>query len=112
MSAVRSRHCGPSPARSCRNSRTEPRTGRQLEHQKAGRAVGTFGIRLGDRTTMLSVKPIQKLRSPASIRRVVGLASTIVQFIFCAVASAIGNALLLLLLLLLLSGASAREDGG
>ena len=53
------------------------------------------------RTTMSSVKPIQKLCSLASMRRVVGSA-TIVQLIFFAVASAIGNAF---------SGASASDKG-
>ena len=55
-----------------------------------------------NRTTMSSVKPIQKLCSLASMRRVVGSASTIVQLIFFAVASAIGNAF---------SGASASDKG-
>src|SRR5882757_9762114 len=54
------------------------------------------------RTTISSVKPIQKLCSLASMRRVVGSASTIVQLIFFAVASAIGNAF---------SGASASDIG-
>src|ERR1700738_2484728 len=44
------------------------------------------------RTTMSSVKPIQKLCTLASMRRAVGSASTIVQLIFFAVASAIGLA--------------------
>ena len=54
------------------------------------------------RTTMSSVKPIQKLCSLASMRRVVGSALTIVQLIFFAVASATGNAF---------SGASASDNG-
>ena len=51
---------------------------------------------------MSSVRPIQKLCSLASMRRVVGSALTIVQLIFFAVASATGNAF---------SGASASDNG-
>ena len=54
------------------------------------------------RTTMSSVKPIQKLCSLASMWRVVGSASMIVQLIFFAVARAVGNAF---------SGASASDNG-